>query len=101
MVRVPNTISLTALVGPGLDAGEEAAPPFAHLSPAEVDRLITRCRRALPVWRRASLHSDPKIAEDALAAVETIQGTLMELLKSAPPEKRAKIEALLVKSASD
>ena len=101
MVRVPNTMSLTALIGPGLDLDQGDEAPFEHISPAEVDQLIMRCRRALPGWRRDCLHRDPAIAEDALAAVETIQGTLMELLKSAPPEKRAKIEALLVKSASD
>ncbi|GEM_PF-2352828 len=93
MVRVPDTKSLTHILGEPVVA--DAPLPYAHLTPTEIDQLIIRCRRALHGHHRDSLSADPDVAEDALKAREAVQQILLDLWQSAPETKRAKIEAIL------
>jgi hypothetical protein len=93
MVRVPDTISLSHMLGEPVEADQ--TPPYAHLSPQEVDQLILRCRRAMHSHRHDSLSADPDKAADACAARNAAHAILMNLLRSAPESKRRKIEAIL------
>jgi hypothetical protein len=93
LARVPGTQSLAVTVGEALPVDDFV--PFADMTDDEIDRLVLKCRRALASHRRDSRSRNAGSAADALAAIETIKGTLKELVAIAPPEKRAKINALI------
>ncbi len=93
MARVPDTQSLAAIVGEALPLNDFI--PFSDLTDTEIDRLVIKCRRALASHRRDSRSRNAEAAADAVAAIETIKGTLRELVVAAPSEKRAKINALI------
>lgn len=89
-MRVPNTQSLTSIIGGDIDA-----PAYAELSDADIDKLITQCRKAISSHRRDSLSRDVETAETALVAIDDVKAVLRNILAVAPAEKRAKIEALI------
>jgi hypothetical protein len=58
------------------------------LTPAQIDGRIIKSRRALARWARSGSEIDK-------ARLETELGVLEGLAAMAPPEKKAKIEALI------
>ena len=88
-MRVPDTASIVLL------GVEIEAPPFAHLSDADVELLITKCRRAIKSHRRDSLSKDQETAETALVAIEDLKSVLRDLMTVAPFDRQAAIQDII------
>lgn len=88
--RPPNVQSRSALFSVDLEA-----PTYAHLSDAEIDRLIIKCRWAIACHRQDGLSSIVDTAETALVAIDGVKAILHYVLDIAPTEQLAKIKLLI------